>query len=491
MVKQYNPYRRPFPRWYQLNHYSGNIVHPLQRAAKEAYFKKKNINGYHHDLGAMDVLFDNFGILIREQFNNQEIKQQYLVELPKLMLYWWQNVQSQIVHKRPFWNEYYNATSRDANAGEPRSLLRFIADEDLSRYNSDILDTYDRFCTQYAESSILSIFERGRFINPYYKNNLFPTCDYEGFDYADWNADDLFPEETFPPYSNDDIFKYTEHLPYAGGVVLPIGFPTEVDALRILHPRHCTPDLPVRIGLDKKTHELCKKLWRDQGPLGTCVSFAVAVALDLLVRRCCKGKTNVRFSPAWLHCMSARAGDTGATGRSLENVIDAVANRLPCSEQEYSYDPLRLADWIYSDSEWETANMVKSSRALTEQFGRPEIRKMDVQDISAIKAHLAAGWLVVVSTSITEEFWKYGILSNRYGLTLAPLKGQRREQKGHAWLLTGYDHVDGNAKWKYQGRFLTLNSWKIDRTLGQGVVTLPFAMLLTEGIEAYALRFPA
>ena len=59
---------------------------------------------------------------------------------------------------------------------------------------------------------------------------------------------------------------------------------------------------------------------------------------------------------------------------------------------------------------------------------------------------------------------------------------------GHAWLLTGYDHVDGNQRWKYQGRFIALNAWNIQRTLGKGIVTLPFAMLLTEGIEAFAIR---
>ena len=57
----------------------------------------------------------------------------------------------------------------------------------------------------------------------------------------------------------------------------------------------------------------------------------------------------------------------------------------------------------------------------------------------------------------------------------------------------GYDHVDGNHFWKYQGRFFALSSWGVrypERPLaGPGVFTLPFAMLLTEGFDAYAMRF--
>jgi hypothetical protein len=59
--------------------------------------------------------------------------------------------------------------------------------------------------------------------------------------------------------------------------------------------------------------------------------------------------------------------------------------------------------------------------------------------------------------------------------------------------LAGYDHVDGSQQWKYQGRFFALNSWgkswpqaPVHRP---GLCSLPFAMLLTEGIEAFAMRF--
>src|SRR2546430_1070533 len=82
----------------------------------------------------------------------------------------------------------------------------------------------------------------------------------------------------------------------------------------------------------------------------------------------------------------------------------------------------------------------------------PWIREIAPDNIHMIKTYLAAGWVVVVSTFLTEEFFNQDALHD-LGLPLAPIYGQhRRRDSGHAWLLVGYDHVDGNAQWKYQGR---------------------------------------
>jgi hypothetical protein len=65
---------------------------------------------------------------------------------------------------------------------------------------------------------------------------------------------------------------------------------------------------------------------------------------------------------------------------------------------------------------------------------------------------------------------------------------------GHAWLLVGYDHVDGNPQWRYQGRFIALNSMgplpANDTLAGLSLCSIPFSFFLTEAIQAYALRFP-
>lgn len=484
MTKRYNPYRKPFPRWYHLSRYDKNLVHPLERAAKEPYFKSKNPSGYHHDLGAMDVIFDNFGVLVEEQFSDYDLRRQYIAELPKLAFFWWQAAKTQITPKRPYWGVNFNATHRDANAGEPRSLLRFFADDDLSILNTELLNT-PRYPSGTASPKFRdSIFEQGQFLLPFFVDDVFFQDNTGLTDYQDWDDVGLFRDGSNQLESGNFRVTPPEDVPFAGGVILPEGFPKYVDKLRILHPRHCTPDLPLRVGFDKKDFELYERLCRDQGALGTCTSFAVCVALDLLAKRC-SAPRNLQFSPSWVHCMS---GNNGATGRSLSSVIGAIKHRLPCHEKEFSYDPVNLKEWRSDGTSWERPSMASSSHELTEKLGRPDIRKLNVTDISAIKTHLAAGWLVIVSTSLTEEFWQHGIINNPYGLTFSPLKGHKRIPEGHAWLLTGYDHVDGNRNWKYQGRFVALNAWNIHRTLGKGIVTLPFAMLLTEGIEAYALR---
>jgi len=81
-----------------------------------------------------------------------------------------------------------------------------------------------------------------------------------------------------------------------------------------------------------------------------------------------------------------------------------------------------------------------------------------------------------------------------YGLPTVQLPGQQNDG-GHGWVLVGYDHVDGNHQWKYQGRFFALSSWgkryPARAVHGPGVFTLPFAMLLAQGAKAYALRFRA
>jgi hypothetical protein len=144
-------------------------------------------------------------------------------------------------------------------------------------------------------------------------------------------------------------------------------------------------------------------------------------------------------------------------------------------------------------ADWETFVIRESSGTLTHRFGTPWIREIAPDNIHMIKTYLAAGWVVVVSTFLTEEFFNQDAL-HALGLPLAPIYGQhRRRDSGHAWLLVGYDHVDGNAQWKYQGRLYALNSWgkswPATPVHAPGICSLPFAMLLTEGIEAFAMRF--
>ena len=137
----------------------------------------------------------------------------------------------------------------------------------------------------------------------------------------------------------------------------------------------------------------------------------------------------------------------------------------------------------------------KDAEQLTQKLGLPVATPLDPKDVSTIKTYLAAGWVVVVTTRVTEglrqQFHDPAIFNT--GLPLCPLPGDL-PNAAHAWCLVGYDHVDGATQWKYQGRFVALNSWGqsfgADAIHGPGTLTIPFAFLLTEGIEAFAIRFP-
>lgn len=496
----YNPNRKPFPRAEFLKFYRGdNKVHPLAREMHFDYYRTKNPLGYHHDLGAQDIFLDNFGMLIAEQFAPSE-RRQYDNTI-HFLLGRWGKIKHEVLQRKPYWGKNYNIKTRKANSGEPRNLIRFLRDGNLAEIQPDefanwfpaeqnvIDDTGVLHNGLPSEPSLLLPDLWGAFRKIFGHDSLIerPPCPWENYD--DWDPDLLFPDDW-----KGMVEQSERRLPLhkIQGVILPPDFPLFVKDLRLLHPKHATPDLPLRVGYEPKDIEIYKSIVRDQGILPACVAHAVSVGLDLLVRRQHPRKRGVQFSPAWLHCAS---GKDGEAGRSLSRVIEAIRHQLPCHETVFPYkekiEEIRaLKSW---SPPWSTSAMDRSSRDLTNEFGPTHIRKIkDPGDIALIKAHLAAGWVVIVTTSITEDLY-HGNGFNKFGLPLSTLIGQKH-LGGHAWLLVGYDHVDGNSSWKYQGRFLTLNSWGDgwpEKPSGfQGSCTLPFGMLLTEGLEAYALRLP-
>ena len=273
------------------------------------------------------------------------------------------------------------------------------------------------------------------------------------------------------------------------GVPLPAGWPGEVTGLQILHPSHCTPDLPGRVGFDVKDLRRYKELLVDQGDQGTCTSCAVAMGLGIAAARARqRPRLEVKFSPAWLHCASADDGDLWTTGRCLDQVVRVITSALPCSEESFPYDAGER-----EFRQYRTAMRTSNCEDLVGRLGKPWVSKINSGDISGIKTMLAAGWVVVVTTSFPKTLWGPGL--NDYGSPAQSLPGDRREPNGHAWLLVGYDHVDSSEAWSYQGRFWCLNSWGDEwpkqAPWGPGLCSLPFSFLLSEGIDAVALRFPA
>jgi hypothetical protein len=447
----------------------------------QGYFQARNPDGYPHDLGAMDVFFDNFGMLVAEQFRDASIRRKYLGDLMQYLLAIWEQVKKRPVHQKPYWGKHFNSTVRRPNSGEPRGLLRLITDDNLSRFQLATVEG-DEDAESHADSRNEMTFnwETG-FRHPFRLEEMIAPD--QRFDlHLDWKMDDLLPREFLLGDMGGSSPMRSDRVP--GGVPLPPDWSRQVDQFRILPPQEATPDLPLRVGRSSKDVNGFENVIRDQGQAPTCAAHCLSVALDLLVQRKEGSRRVPRFSPAWIHFAS---GTNLRDGRHLRDVVDTVRERLPCEEWAFRYDPAAWGSW---QPGWETAAMHQSSQQLTGRFGRPQFVAVPPADVCRIKTYLAAGWLVLLTTSLTDEMLSDGFQD--YGLMLGPVVGQSRKPEGHAWLLAGYEHADGHQQWRYQGRFVALNSWGFGHptnpAFGHGVCTIPFATLLTEGLEAFAVR---
>jgi hypothetical protein len=192
------------------------------------------------------------------------------------------------------------------------------------------------------------------------------------------------------------------------------------------------------------------------------------------------------LSAAWLHLST---GDARPEGRDLTTLIERAERDLPCAEEVLPYAELeegRVSTFADLDEEART-----NSRSITEEFGIPECIRVPPDDIAMMKTLLAAGWVMLLATTVDEHFQRDAPMA--LGLPLLPLPGARRIG-GHAWCVLGYEHTDGALNWKYQGHFVALNSWGLlahhESPYGPGTISLPFSYVWQHALEAFALRFP-
>ena len=267
------------------------------------------------------------------------------------------------------------------------------------------------------------------------------------------------------------------------GLELPEEFRVPVESLRLVSPLHSTPDLPPRVR--PKLSMLQEVLHgRDQGELPTCGSFATVFALEVASRNA--ALRTFRLSPAWLHLSSGAREEH----RTLQRLLEVVSDTLPCREGSAPYAELLSGE--LGDRNQFGARVGEDSRTVNESWGPPRIRTLDRENISLMKTLLAAGWVLIAATRITENFFRRPFAMS-HGLALQPLLGEA-PAGGHGWCIVGYDHVDGGAShWKYQGRFIALSSWGTNEHPNSpyvpGIVSLPFSFVLQEAFEVVAIRF--
>jgi hypothetical protein len=483
-----NPNRRPFPRAEFAHRYSLELgVHPFVRDGHEGQYRKANPSGWRHDLGAQDVFLDNAGLLFQEQVTD-EVFQLHQATLGGLLMPRWERLQSQVVQAEPWWGTHFNMRSRGPNSGEPRGLLRFLGDRDLSDL-SDLLPFHGAAGIPAAPPG-WSLFNMKAS-----DAERAPWADLlggAGSRFADWSAQPLLGERAH-------FGQPVRNTPFLGGVPLPEDASPVVDQVRLLPPWAATPDLQLRVGMTPPHLDVYEACLRDQGQLGACTANAVATALDIAARRrSAAGRRSPftqRFSAAWLH---ASTGRDRREGRSVSSLMEFARSHPLCFNRTYKYptETRELQAWADRDDLPSQQRVEADAAAVNRALGRLEVRALrrrgEEWDIPVLKTHLAAGWVVVVSTFLGDEVFESPGLRT-YGAMVCPTLGSARAAKGHAWCLVGYDHIDGNWQWKYQGHFFAVNTWGQDsprrHTFGNGIVAMPFAYLLTEGIEAFAVRF--
>jgi len=174
----------------------------------------------------------------------------------------------------------------------------------------------------------------------------------------------------------------------------------------------------------------------DQGKQNSCVGWAVAYALksyqEGLERSWGTGPTQHRFSPAFIYNQLNKAPDCqgGTTFVEALNLLrrDGVAT---------------LADFPYRDDDC-ARQPDPAVRMSARPFAIADWRRVNVQDPTEVKTHLASGFPVLIGMMVDTAFMRL-----RGDVAYAQASG--KTEGGHAMILVGYDDD--------RGAFKVMNSW--------------------------------
>ena len=386
----YNPYNKAFPRGKFLeeiiSHLGAKQCHPLERRRYESSFEMVNPSGYHHDLGFLDIVLDNLGLLFIEQFNNPKDLNKYQ-GLIKNNIGWWIFIcKIMVINNTPWWGRYFNNVRRQANSGEPRNILRFFAEENLLNISDDFIKYAEYDYINRDKSAILKgitlhsnqienilfddekIWDPISYLNEYYNYNDFSNDRRYSF-LREFNVSNLIPSDlplNFNLNTNDYNF-----ADYPTGILLDDDDPETINEFKILHPDQSTPDLPLRVQAEASEYNSFKSFVRDQGYYPTCASHAVSVGLDVLVNRQFKNCTRI-FSSAWLHWKTASDNNGWNDGRRLGDVVGIIKKSLPCSEKLFPYENARNLGKDFCNDE----NVLTECDAFNVSYGIPAIKNI-------------------------------------------------------------------------------------------------------------------
>ena len=181
-------------------------------------------------------------------------------------------------------------------------------------------------------------------------------------------------------------------------------------------------DLPTSIDLSDKLPPV-----GNQGMQQSCVAWAVAYALKSYQEKVESGQQS-KFSPSFIY-NQINNGQNAPT--YITDALNVLSQQGVCPYDEMPYD---ANDWVTKPSQQATSDAKK--------FRIDYWRKINHTDIKEVKAHLAAGYPIIIGATVSNEF-----IHNGKDIWKDP----GTAEGGHCMLLVGYDDS--------KNAFRVMNSW--------------------------------
>ena len=181
-------------------------------------------------------------------------------------------------------------------------------------------------------------------------------------------------------------------------------------------------DLPASVDLSDKMPPV-----GNQGQQQSCVAWAIAYALKSYEEKVESGQV-LKFSPAFIY-NQINNGLNAPT--YVTDALNVLSQQGVC---QYDEMPYNSNDWISKP----TPQMQQNAK----KFRIDYWRKINHTDLKEVKAHLAAGYPVIIGAKVSEEF-----ISNGKDIW----KDAGTPAGGHCMLLVGYDDT--------KNAFKVMNSW--------------------------------
>lgn len=187
---------------------------------------------------------------------------------------------------------------------------------------------------------------------------------------------------------------------------------------------------------------------RDQGDIGSCTAFSVAVGLaESLMLEYPDDREYAKLSPLFLYYVtrSLRRRQRQDSGASLRDAMKAASTFGMCSEMAWPYDPSKFTQKPPSEA------YVDAQRFKIRKYYR-------INDLQDVKMALACRNPVVLGIMLFSSFESRNV--TRTGIV--PMPNQNREDflGGHAVVAVGYDDNPGHivirnswgSRWGDNGR---------------------------------------